>query len=73
MILAMSLHPEVQARAQADLDRIVGDRLPTIEDMSSLPYIMAIVKETLRWSPPATVGEFILRPLVYVMMSDALG
>lgn len=56
MLLAMSLYPEVQATAQAELDRVVGDRLPTVDDMGSLPYIMAILIETLRWCPPATVG-----------------
>ncbi|KAJ3553128.1 hypothetical protein NM688_g3784 [Phlebia brevispora] len=48
-ILAMLFHPEVQKRAQAELDRVVGqDRLPTFDDEQSLPYISAIVKEVLR-------------------------
>ena len=48
--LAMALNPEVQRKARAELDSIVGpDRLPTHEDGPSLPYINAIVKESLRW------------------------
>ena len=48
--MAMALHPEVQKRAQAELDAAVGPhRLPDFEDRPSLPYISAIVKETLRW------------------------
>ena len=44
-------------KAQAELDRVVGtDRLPTFEDMASLPYVTAIVSETLRWRPVAVLG-----------------
>ena len=35
----MVLYPEVQQRAQEELDRVVGrDRLPTVEDEKDLPY-----------------------------------
>jgi hypothetical protein len=38
-ILAMLLNPDAQARAQAEIDLIVGtERLPTFEDRPSLPY-----------------------------------
>ncbi|KAI0256925.1 cytochrome P450 [Lactifluus subvellereus] len=50
--LAMIAHPEFQKRAQAELDEVVGrSRTPTFSDASNLPYIEAIVKETLRWRP----------------------
>jgi hypothetical protein len=48
-ILAMLIHPEVQLRAQEEIDSIVGvDRLPDFSDIPRLPYLSAIVKETLR-------------------------
>ena len=48
--LAMSLYPEVLKKAQAELDAVVGpDRLPDWDDQASLPYVTAVVKETLRW------------------------
>lgn len=51
-MLAMVLHPEVMRRAQEQLDAVVGrDRLPVVGDKNQLPYISAIVKEVLRWSP----------------------
>jgi cytochrome P450 len=51
--LAMVTHPEVQKRAQAELDTVVGrSRIPAPTDAPSLPYIHAIVKEVLRWRPP---------------------
>lgn len=55
--LAMVVYPEVQARAQAELDSVVGrDRVPTFEDLSNLPYICAMVKEALRWRPVDPLG-----------------
>ncbi|KAF2738873.1 cytochrome P450 [Polyplosphaeria fusca] len=51
-ILAMIAFPEVQAKAHAELDAVVGqDRSPTSADIdsNSLPYLAALVKETLRW------------------------
>ena len=50
--LAMLTYPEVQKRAQEELDAVVGpDRLPTLNDRPSLPYIEAMVRECLRWRP----------------------
>ncbi|KAK4096660.1 cytochrome P450 [Parathielavia hyrcaniae] len=44
-------------KAQAELDRVVGDdRLPTFDDLVSMEYIRAIVSETLRWRPVAVLG-----------------
>ncbi|KAI0257947.1 cytochrome P450 [Gloeopeniophorella convolvens] len=49
-LLAMILHPDVQVKAQAELDSVVGrDRLPTFEDRPRLPYIDALCREVLRW------------------------
>lgn len=31
-LMAMIKHPEIQVKAQAELDREVGDRLPTLEE-----------------------------------------
>ncbi|TFY59479.1 hypothetical protein EVG20_g7774 [Dentipellis fragilis] len=50
--LAMTLHPDVQRKAQAEIDAVVGnDRLPSIHDRESLPYVNAVVKEVMRHSP----------------------
>ena len=51
-IMAMALYPSVQKRIQDEIDRVVGkNRLPTFDDRSSLPYVEAVLRETLRWRP----------------------
>ncbi|KAJ7664865.1 cytochrome P450 [Mycena rosella] len=50
--LAAAKYPQVQAKAQAEMDAVVGrNRLPTFEDRDSLPYIEAVCKELFRWLP----------------------
>ncbi|TFY83467.1 hypothetical protein EWM64_g548 [Hericium alpestre] len=47
--LAMTLHPDVLRKAQAEIEEKVGpDRLPDFEDRDSLPYVDSIVKEVYR-------------------------
>ncbi|KAH9987255.1 cytochrome P450 [Russula vinacea] len=56
-MLAMLAFPEVQRRAQAEIDDVVGrDRLPTFADSPRLPYVHAIIKEVLRWRPILPFG-----------------
>ncbi|KZT56625.1 cytochrome P450 [Calocera cornea HHB12733] len=55
-VLALLLHPEIMLKAHAELDAIIGDRMPTFEDRDRLPYISAIVKEVARWHPAAPSG-----------------
>jgi cytochrome P450 len=48
--LAMTVFPEVQKKAQEELDRVIGGkRLPNSADKGSLPYIEAVMKEAHRW------------------------
>ena len=48
--LAMALYPEVQQKARAELDAVVGrSRLPDFQDRNALPYINAVVRELVRW------------------------
>lgn len=56
--LAMSLYPKVQAKAQNEIDQIIGtNRLPSYKDRDSLPYLNALIKEVLRWNPVTPLGE----------------
>jgi cytochrome P450 len=58
LFLAMALYPEVQKKAQAEIDAVVGPgRLPEFEDRPFLPYINAVVKELMRWNLVTPLGE----------------
>ncbi|KAL2551587.1 Cytochrome [Forsythia ovata] len=46
------LHPEVQEKLQAELDSAVGNRSVADADVAKLPYLQAVIKETLRVHPP---------------------
>ncbi|ETW86402.1 cytochrome P450 monooxygenase 63 [Heterobasidion irregulare TC 32-1] len=66
--LAMMLHPEIQQRAQQDIDSVVGsDRLPQFSDRNALPYLDFIVAECLRWNPvgPLGVAHYVTEDDVY--------
>lgn len=52
----MVLFPHVARKAQLELDRVCGDRLPGWEDADKLPYIRSCIKETLRWMPTTILG-----------------
>ncbi|KAG6332027.1 hypothetical protein ID866_7060 [Astraeus odoratus] len=57
LFLAMTLYPDIQRTAQAEIDAVVGfDRLPSFSDRDSLPYVEALVKEILRWHAVTPLG-----------------
>ncbi|EJD42045.1 cytochrome P450 [Auricularia subglabra TFB-10046 SS5] len=58
-VLAMVRSPDIQRRAQAELDRVIpADRLPSLADRSALalPYLEAVLRETYRKYPPVPLG-----------------
>ena len=58
-VYAMLKHPDVQRKAQEELDRILEPgSLPTLYDEDSLPYTTAIVMEVLRWKTVGPIGQF---------------
>lgn len=62
-VLLMGLYPDVQRKAQAEMDAHLGsafERLPTLEDRPHLPYLEAVIKEVLRWNAIAPLGSFVV-------------
>uniref|UniRef100_A0A803V648 Cytochrome P450 family 1 subfamily B member 1 n=1 Tax=Ficedula albicollis TaxID=59894 RepID=A0A803V648_FICAL len=58
LLIFLIRYPKVQAKMQEEVDRIVGrDRLPCAEDQPHLPYIMAFLYESMRFSSfvPVTI------------------
>lgn len=51
-VLAIVLHPHVLVKAQAEIDRVIGNgRLPDDEDRNSLPDLECVLKEVYRYIP----------------------
>lgn len=67
-VLAMVQNPEIQLKAQAEIDSVTGsDRLPEMADRDSMPYLERIVREVLRWQPVLPLG----RSTIYEYMHQA--
>lgn len=64
----MVWHPEVQAKAQAELDQVVGKgHLPDFGEEDSLPYCQALIMELLRWKPvvPVSIPRIVEKEDIY--------
>jgi cytochrome P450 len=49
----LAQNPEVEKNFHAELDQVLGGRLPTVADMPLLQYTEKIAKESMRLYPPA--------------------
>jgi cytochrome P450 len=57
----MSEHPEAMAKAQKEIDSVVGlDRLPTFADRENLPYVEALFNECIRYGVAVPLCMFSL-------------
>lgn len=52
---ALASNPAVARRLHEELDAVLGDRYPVVEDLHHLPYTLQVIKEVLRLYPPAPV------------------
>lgn len=50
--LLLAQHPNVQRRLMEELDTVLGGRPPSIEQLESLPYLEAVLNESMRILPP---------------------
>jgi cytochrome P450 len=49
----LSRHPQVEARMFDELDSVLGDALPSAEDLGRLTYTRMVLDESMRLFPPA--------------------
>ena len=50
---ALDANPAVRHKLLAELDAVLGGRIPTVADVPNLPYTRLVLDETLRLYPPA--------------------
>ncbi|OPJ69003.1 cytochrome P450 2D14 [Patagioenas fasciata monilis] len=56
-VLYMILHPEIQSKVQAEIDKVIGrERSPTMEDQVSMPYTNAVIHEVQRCGDVIPIG-----------------
>jgi cytochrome P450 len=49
----MAIHPKAQRKALEEIESVIGpNRIPDFHDRKMLPYVEAIYRELMRWSPP---------------------
>jgi cytochrome P450 len=76
----LSQNPEAEFTLHEEVERVLGDRLPGMADMSQLPYVKRVVTESMRIYPPAwimgrrsignyTLGEYDVAPRSIIFMS----
>ncbi|XP_007941160.1 cytochrome P450 2F3 [Orycteropus afer afer] len=66
--LALMKYPEVQARVQEEIDRVVGRaRLPSLDDRAAMPYTDAVIHEVQRFADviPMNLPHRVIRDTVF--------
>jgi cytochrome P450 len=48
----LAQHPEVEEKLQAEVDQVLGSRVPTFEDLPQLKYAEQVIQESMRVLPP---------------------
>jgi cytochrome P450 len=72
--------PEAEQRMHDEVDRVLGDRQPTVADIPNLAVVEQVVTESMRLYPPAwiigrraigeyPVGDYVLPPRTIVLLS----
>lgn len=63
----LAQHPEVEGKLREELDRVLGNRVPSFTDLPALNYCERVIKESMRLYPPAwslartVIADFKLR------------
>ncbi len=72
----LSQHPEIEAKLHEEVDRVLGDHMPTLEDLRKLEYTEMVFKESMRLYPPIpSIGRMPLVPVElggYTLPSGAI-
>ena len=50
-LFELTKNPEEMKKVREEIDRVVGDRMPTYEDIEKMEYLRLVIAETLRMYP----------------------
>ena len=53
--MLLSQNPEAEGKLQKEIEAVLGDRWPTVEDLPDLAYANAVIKESMRLYPPVSL------------------
>lgn len=79
----LAQHPRAAAELEAELDAVLGTRVPTADDLGRLPYTRAVLAESLRLYPPVyaiareavaefPIGDYEIAPGTLILMCPYL-
>ncbi|KAF9002274.1 putative cytochrome P450 monooxygenase [Cyathus striatus] len=51
IVMSLITFPECQKKARDEIEEVIGDRMPTLDDFDNLPYLKALLKEVIRFTP----------------------
>jgi cytochrome P450 len=65
LFFVVAKYPDVEAKCLAEISKVLGEGMPTYEDLNTgLPYCMAVMQETLRLFPSVpTTTRTLVKPL----------
>ncbi|XP_071117704.1 cytochrome P450 2D6-like [Haliotis cracherodii] len=56
MMLTVLHRPDIQQRLQKEIDEVIGDRVPSLNDHANLPYFDALLFEMMRYTSQLPMG-----------------
>ena len=56
LLVIMLNFPDVQAKCQDEIDKVIGSRMAALADRDKMPFMMAVIHESLRFRPPVALG-----------------
>jgi cytochrome P450 len=51
--IELARHPEIEEQVRGEVERVLGDRPPAVEDLPGLRYLTQVFQESMRIHPPA--------------------
>ncbi len=63
-LLLIAQHPNVAEKLYDEIEKALGGRSPSIEDIDRMPYLEKVIKETMRIFPPVPItGRYLVEPV----------